>query len=141
MKLKLLQVRESTGVKAISPSDVYEAMGPEALADRECFWTLHLNSQMEIIEKELVSMGSLDTASAHPREVYKKAILSSASCLILVHNHPSGDLEPSFEDKRINKRLTEAGELLGIPVTDHIIISTKGYYSFAADRTCLNEEV
>ena len=141
MKLKLLQVRESTGIKAISPSDVYEAMGPEALADRECFWVLHLNSQMEIVEKELVSMGGLDTASAHPREVYKKAILNSASCLILVHNHPSGDLTPSYEDKKINKRLTEAGELLGIPVTDHIIISTKGYYSFAADKTYRNEDV
>lgn len=128
-QFKLLAVREASEEKADDPESVYELMKEEAKADRECFWVLHLNARLKIIEKELVSMGVLNASLAHPREVFKKAIINGASAIITVHNHPSGSLQPSEDDIENWARLTKAGELLGIPVQDHLIISTKGYYS------------
>lgn len=128
-QFKLLQVREASEEKANAPESVYELMKEEAKADRECFWVLHLNSRLKVIEKELVSMGSLNASLAHPREVFKKAIINGAAAIITVHNHPSGNLQPSEDDFENWARLTKAGKLLGIPVKDNLIISTKGYYS------------
>lgn len=129
MKLKLLQVREATTDQILSPALLFEMMSEEAKADRECFWAIHLNTKLMVIEKELVAMGSLDSAIAHPREIFRKAVLNSSSAIITVHNHPSGDTTPSKEDKEIWERLTKAGEILGIEVKDNFIIGSKGYYS------------
>src|SRR4030042_79438 len=78
MRVKLLKVRESTGERIGSPSQAYEMLREEACADRECMWVLHLNTNMEVIEKELVAMGTLDQSFCFPREILKKAILNSA---------------------------------------------------------------
>jgi len=129
LKLKLLQVKEPSDVKIASPEDVLKEMAEEAGADRECFWVLHLTNWHTIIEKELVAIGTLSQAAIHPREVYKKAILNSAASIITVHNHPSGNLIPSVEDKQMWTMLRKAGELLLIPVEDNLIISQKGVYS------------
>jgi DNA repair protein RadC len=84
-----------------------------------------------VIGKETVSIGSLNASIVHPREVFKPAVIqSAASIIILVHNHPSGDPEPSEEDSSITKRLVECGELLGIQVLDHVIVASRGVVSF-----------
>jgi len=96
---------------------------------KEYFYILCLNTRNRVNNTNQVSIGNLDSSIVHPREVFKDAISSLAAAVIFVHNHPSGDLEPSAEDINLTKRLIEAGELLGIPVLDHIIVGDKGYTS------------
>jgi DNA repair protein RadC len=135
LKLQLLQIRDSSGVAIDSPDVVAEIMSQEAKADRECFWVLHLNNGSRIIEKELVSIGILNSSLVHPREVFKRAILNGAAGIITVHNHPSGSVKPSKEDSEIWQRLDEAGEVLGIDVVDHVIITPdKKIYSERANK-------
>lgn len=99
---------------------------------KEYLYVVLLDSKNRIIGEPhlLVSMGTLDHSIIHPREIFKEAIKNSASKIILVHNHPSGDMEPSECDNRITDRLNEAGKLLKIKVADHIIIGKDNYYSF-----------
>ncbi len=99
-------------------------------SDREKFICLHLNIKNRIISFEIVSTGSLTSSIVHPREVYKGAILSNSASVIFMHNHPSGDPEPSIDDIEITNRLEKAGAILGINVLDHIIIGRDGFYSF-----------
>lgn len=132
MRLKLLRVKEASGKAISSPDIIAEMMRNEAQIDRECFWVLHLNSSNKIIEKELVSMGTVDSSLVHPREVFKKAIVNSATCIITVHNHPGDKAEPSTEDLKVWKMLKEAGEILEIKVIENIILTPSGdYYSHA----------
>lgn len=133
-EIRFMVVKESMKVKIRSSQIVHGIMEVEAKIDRECAWVLHLNGRLELIEKELVSMGTVDGACMHPREIFKKAILNGASSIVVVHNHPSGDPTPSKEDKEIAKRIKEAGELLGMAVNDFIIIGSRGYTSFADEK-------
>jgi DNA repair protein RadC len=96
---------------------------------REHFLVLLLNARHEVMGQETVSVGSLNASIVHPREVFRPAVLASAAAVVLVHNHPSGDPEPSEEDLSITKRLVEAGELLGISVLDHVIVASRGVVS------------
>ena len=130
MKLKILEVRDASGEIITSPESVARIMAEEAKADREYFWILHLTTKNQIIEKELVSIGTLSSALVHPREVFKKAVLNSTASIITVHNHPSGHVEPSIKDRELWERLENAGEILGIIIIDHLIITPHGaYYS------------
>jgi DNA repair protein RadC len=95
----------------------------------EEFRVLLLNARHESIRKVTVSRGSLNASIVHPREVFRPAIVASAASLVLVHNHPSGDAEPSEEDLSITKRLVQVGELLGISVLDHVIVAKHGCVS------------
>jgi DNA repair protein RadC len=97
--------------------------------DREKFVCLHLNIKNDLVSYELVAVGSLNTSVVHPREVFKGAVLANAASVILCHNHPSGDPEPSAEDIRITKRLVEAGKILGIEVLDHVIFGNPSFVS------------
>ena len=97
---------------------------------REHFLVVLLNARHEVIARETIAIGSLNASIVHPREVFKPALKVSAASIVLVHNHPSGDPEPSEEDLAITKRLIEAGELLGIGVLDHVIIASRGVVSF-----------
>jgi DNA repair protein RadC len=100
--------------------------------DREHFVVLLLDQKNQVIGFHTVSMGSLTASIVHPREVFKAAILANAAAMICGHNHPSGDVQPSREDRAITLRLVDAGKLLGISVVDHIIIGGDGrYFSFA----------
>ena len=136
MKLKILQIREPLGYAANSPDFVARIMAEEGKADRECFWVIHLNVANTIIEKELVSMGTVSSSLIHPREVFKKAIVNGAASIITVHNHPGGQDMPSQDDKTIWARLDEAGKTLGIQVLDHLIITPSGkYYSHKGENT------
>lgn len=108
--------------------DVVKLFGFLEYETRENFFALHLDSKNRILCLDQVSIGSLSASLVHPREVYKSALISSAAAVVFVHNHPSGDPAPSQEDHTIQKRLAEAGELLGIGVLDHLVIGDKGRY-------------
>lgn len=98
--------------------------------DKEHLWTMGLDSRNHIKYIELVSLGILNSAVTHPREIFRFAIQGAVASLIVCHNHPSGDTEPSDIDIGLTKRLVAAGNLLGIPVLDHVIISLENFYSF-----------
>lgn len=105
----------------------------ERLKDKkeEHFYILMLNTQNYIIGEQLISRGILDASIIHPREVFKPAIKNSASKIILVHNHPSGDPEPSEEDKGIMERLMRTGEELGVKIIDNIIIGREKFWGWS----------
>jgi DNA repair protein RadC len=113
-----------------SPEQAYKSVQEKLRGKKkEHFYLLCLDTRNRVCHKKQVSVGNLDSSIVHPREVFKDAISSLAASVIFVHNHPSGDLEPSSEDVNLTKRLVDAGELLGIPVLDHIIVSDRGYTS------------
>jgi len=116
-----------------SPRDVVAvARGELKGKKKEHFLILCLDTRNRLINRRLVSMGSLDTSIVHPREVFKEAVSSCAASVIFAHNHPSGDPEPSREDIELTKRLVKAGEIMGIDVLDHIIVCDKDYLSLKA---------
>ena len=96
--------------------------------DKEHFWVIELNIKNIIKNIELVSLGTLNSGLAEPREVFRRAVTDGAATIILCHNHPSGNAEPSDEDLVTTKKLVKAGEILNINVQDHIIIGTSGEY-------------
>jgi len=115
--------------------DIYEVFqGRFCSADREEFHVVLLDVKNRVLGFNVVSVGTLTFSVIHPREVFKPAILANAAGMIVVHNHPSGDPEPSAEDREITNRLWVAGELLGIKMIDHIIIGDGRYLSFADDH-------
>ena len=97
--------------------------------DREIFSVLLLNTKNQLIGANIVSVGNLNSCLVHPREVFKAAVMSNAFEIILIHNHPSGDPTPSREDIEITRRMVQAGNLLDIPVIDHIILGEDSYVS------------
>ena len=106
-----------------SPKDAYEMIKEQLEGlDREQFIIACLNTKNEPTNISVISVGTLNKAIVHPREVFKTAILSNAANVIAFHNHPSGDTEPSQQDIQLTNRLYEAGELLGIKLLDHLII-------------------
>lgn len=117
-------------LKISSPEDVYEAFSSEmCLLKREEFRVILLNTKNSVISTELISIGSLNSSIVHPREVFNKAIKKNSASVILIHNHPSGNPNPSREDLVITRRLMEAGDIIGIKVIDHIIIGHGKFYS------------
>lgn len=96
--------------------------------DREQFIVVCLDSKCQPTAIHVCIIGTLNTSLVHPREVFKVAILSNASSILIAHNHPSGDPEPSNEDVQITKRINEAGNIMGIKLVDHIIIGDNGRY-------------
>lgn len=113
-----------------NPSDI-ACHYMEKLKDlkKEHFIAVFLDSKNKIIKDEVISIGTLNSSLVHPREVFKEAIRNSANSIILVHNHPSGSVEASDEDYRVNKVLIEVGELVGIKVLDHLIIGDEEWES------------
>lgn len=98
--------------------------------DQECFYCLYLNNKKELIERKLLFMGTINRSIVHPREIFKEAYLLSASSIICMHNHPSGDIIPSQNDIILTKALIDIGKLQQIPLVDHIIFGQDEYYSF-----------
>jgi DNA repair protein RadC len=124
--LKRIRQAEKPITKISCAEDVFKLMHDE-LKDKkeEHFYVLMLNNQNNIIAEQEISKGILDASIIHPREVFKPAIKNSASKIILVHNHPSGNPEPSREDLDITEKLTEAGDQIGIKILDHVIVGEK----------------
>lgn len=119
-----------------SPNDVMALPAIRRLRSqkREHFVVLLLNARHELEGIETISVGILNASIVHPREVFMPAIREAAASLILIHNHPSGDPAPSEEDLAITKRLMAVGELLGIEVLDHLIVTKRGAMSFKLDK-------
>ena len=111
------------------PEDVQPYVRDLFRARKEHFVVLLLNARHEMEARETVSIGSLNASIVHPREVFLPAILHSAASVVLVHNHPSGDPEPSEEDLSITRRLVQVGDLVGIGVLDHVIVAERGVVS------------
>jgi DNA repair protein RadC len=116
-----------------SPEDVAGEVRSQLKGKKkEHFLVLCLDTRNRLMNRRLVSIGSLDTSIVHPREVFKEAVSSCAASVIFAHNHPSGDPEPSKEDIELTKRLARAGEIIGIDVLDHIIVCDKSLVSLKA---------
>ena len=127
-------VRESSQLSMLNrinnPRNVYEiASSYLEGADREHFVVIMLDTKNQVIGINTVAIGILASCPIHPREVFKPAILANAAGIILLHNHPSGDAQPSQDDLLLTRRLKEAGEILGIQVVDHVILGYATYVS------------
>ncbi len=115
-----------------SSQDVYENFAYMFRQQvRERFVVFWLNSANRVIGFEIITEGLLNSSLTHPREVFRGAIVATCASIIIAHNHPSGNLEPSAEDLSITNQIVSAGKLLGIPVHDHIIFTDESYTSFA----------
>ena len=117
-------------VKITCAKDVLPLVADIAGKQQEHFVCISLNGANEVIEKRIITIGLLDKSPVHPREVFADVIADRAAAVIFVHNHPSGELQPSESDLNIHRQLTEASKILGIQILDHIIVTRKGYYSF-----------
>ena len=115
----------------LKPKDVWNELKDLRTHKKEHFIIFYLDSRNQEIKRETVSMGALNANLVHPREVFEPAVKNLSAQIILAHNHPSGDPEPSADDLKITKRLVETGKILGIEVVDHIIVTKNGYFSFA----------
>ena len=96
---------------------------------RECSVALYLNARKQLITTKVISVGTLTANLVHARELFKPALEHNAASVVIAHNHPSGDLTPSAEDKQITQKMIKAGKLLGIKLEDHLIITQTGYLS------------
>jgi DNA repair protein RadC len=112
-----------------SPAEAYALVRDLKGARKEHLVALYLDAQNRLILKETVSIGSLNTTRTHPREVLQPAVVHSALAFVLVHNHPSGSLDPSRDDVEFTRAMQRAGELMGVSLYDHIIVSRRGYIS------------
>jgi DNA repair protein RadC len=124
------------GIELSRPEDVVPWLAEWREARREHFVAFDLNARHQLIARRLVSVGSLSASIVHPREVFQPAVATSAAGIIVAHNHPSGDPEPSPEDVAVTRRLRDAGELLGIDLLDHLVVAGRGYVSLKS-RGCL----
>ncbi len=141
IELKFTCVQESSEVDAlIRPETVvaYMAGAFDQYPEQESFWVIPLNNKGFPKGRHMISLGIINGTVAHPREVFRTAILASAASIIVVHNHPSGDPAPSSADISMTRKLREAGEMVGIPLRDHVVIGDqfqdplrKGFFSFS----------
>ena len=131
IKCRVYMVKEGDAEEEISlcnADNIHELVKEELVsADREIMLSVLLTCKNHLIGVETVAIGSLNSTSLVPREIFKGAILANAASIVLCHNHPSGGLTPSNEDIKLTKEMIEAGKLLGIQVLDHLIVSSKGY--------------
>lgn len=118
------------GLKISFPADVLPLIQHYADRKQEHFICVSINGANEVIKSRVVSVGLVNKTQVHPREVFADPITDRASGIIVAHNHPSGSLTPSMEDKEITAQLKSSGETLGIRLLDHIIFNHKGYFSF-----------
>ena len=131
-----VRLEKTQKIKVKLPEDLFSIMQRVLLREsrigreREHFWVIGLAASAKIAYIELISLGSLSATTVTPLEVFNLAVQKKTPRIVLVHNHPGGSLKPSEQDKDITKRIFEGGEILGIEVLDHLIISEQGFYSF-----------
>lgn len=118
------------GAALDSPRRVYAELGEVREKKKEHFVAFYVDALSCVIHRETVSIGTLTASLVHPREVFSPAVERGAAGLIVAHNHPSGNLEPSLDDKETTRRLAQAGRILGIPLLDHVLVTSRGFYSF-----------
>jgi DNA repair protein RadC len=127
---RFFKPKEEKEIYIHSPKDVLKQTSHLKENKKENFVVLYLDARNKLITKETISIGTINSSLVHPREVFEPTIRELAVAVILVHNHPSGDPTPSEDDITLTKRLVEAGKILGIEVTDHVIIGKNKYFSF-----------
>ena len=134
MLVKETAIRISSPAHALEP--ILKELETLKFQEVECFVCITLNGSHKIIGTYIVSKGLVNQTIVHPREVFRPAIADNAVAVIIAHNHPSGNLEPSAEDKGTTRRIKEAGNILGIKVLDHLIVSpsVQGYFSFLEEN-------
>jgi len=145
-KVKELQVRFKatryrSPARITSPQDVYEFLRPMTRNQpRERLFSIALSPGNQVIGFELVSQGTANASLAYPCEVFKALLLTNATAFILAHNHPSGNPEPSLEDRQIAERISKAAQLIGVELLDFIIVTDERFYSFAqSDSSALKK--
>ncbi len=119
------------GLKITFPADIMPLIQHYSDRRQEHFLGISVNGANEVMNIRVITIGLVNKTQIHPREVFADALADRASAIIVAHNHPSGSLVPSPEDIRITGQLKEAGTILGVPLLDHIIFSSRGYYSLA----------
>ena len=125
------EIEPFVGRQYCSSADVFEAFRQLSSMPTEVFLVVHLDGKNRMIGMSTISVGCLTRSLVHPREVFRPAIANLTAGLLFIHNHPSGEPEPSREDIQITERLCEVGKVIGILCLDHIIISKNGHFSFA----------
>jgi DNA repair protein RadC len=118
-------------IRLSSAGDVYRNLANIRTKDREHFVAFFLNVRHRVIRRRTIAIGTLTGVDCHPREVFKPAIACAAAAIIVAHNHPSNDPTPSRADLDLTTRLREAGELVGIPLLDHVVVCADGFISLA----------
>lgn len=126
---RMLPVSSKDAYIIRSPRDVFEYVKDMQFLTQEHFVVIGLNTKNQVVFKETVFIGTLNSSIVHPREVFKPLIRKSCASAIVVHNHPSGQPEPSEEDIGITERLQKAGEIIGINILDHVIVGFERFYS------------
>lgn len=121
------RIGSERSAEVLSVKDIWNLCADFRSSKKEHIVAFYLDTQQRLIERRIISVGTLDTSLLHPREVFEPALQLSAAGVVLAHNHPSGSLDPSDEDIVITKRVFDAGDLLGIILVNHIIVSTRGY--------------
>jgi len=116
-------------LEILSAEDVWKLCADIRASKKEHFVAFYLDTQSKLIERQIISIGTLNASLIHPREVFEPAVALHAASVIVAHNHPGGDLEPSPEDSAATKRLAEAGKILGIEIIDHVIVAEAGFFS------------
>ena len=122
-------VRSRTSEPLKTPIDVWRKCADIRENEREIFVAFYLDAAHRVIERHIISVGTLTESLVHPREVFHPAIALNAAAVIVCHNHPSNDPTPSEEDKVCTRRLMDAGRLMGIPVLDHIVLTSRRWES------------
>lgn len=125
-----LKTRSKQTDRVRAPGDTFSALFSYRNRKVEHFFVIHVNGNHQIVKKELITKGLINRTLVHPREVFRSAIKQNSAGIILAHNHPSGNIEPSAEDHEISRRIFQAGEIIGITVLDHVIFGSNGYYSY-----------
>ena len=120
--------------KLLNTADILPLLKDISANRQEHFIVLSLDSGRRLINKRVVFIGTVDTVMAHPREVYAGAVADFATGIIVAHNHPSGDPTPSKQDITTTQQLIVAGQILGVKLLDHIIVTKESHYSFEAER-------
>lgn len=123
------QIMSSTDVVELLRKDIGEER-------REVFGVLYLDTKNYLLHSQIIAIGSLNQCIVHPREVFREAVRRAANSIILVHNHPSGDVTPSLDDENITKQLKEAGKILGIELLDHVIVGNGCFVSMKEKGAC-----
>ena len=133
-ELETVYLHEQEKIILNDPKKVFEQTKDLQTWTKEGFIVFCLDTDLSIISREIVSIGTLNSCIIHPREIFRTAITRNANSIIVAHNHPSGNLTPSKEDLDITKQLKNAGEILNILLLDHVIVSKQGYNSIKDNK-------
>lgn len=138
LNFSVFEVPKISSFRVSNSRDVYDQVYHYSKADREVFLLLFLDSKNKVIDIETHTIGSVDSSAVYPQQVFRSALIHNASALICVHNHPSGDPEPSLMDKEITKQIAMGAYILNIKFLDHVIVGDGRYYSFG-DSGLIND--